>query len=105
MPRTVLPGKPYPQGATWDGTGVNFSVYSEKATGIGSHFASSLELTPANEQTKGGGRSVASVEADANAPQKLSAEPGLNASPKKVTPPEVVAATQVHRSPQFPSGF
>ncbi|HWB87383.1 MAG TPA: glycogen debranching protein GlgX [Bryobacteraceae bacterium] len=34
MPRTVLPGKPYPQGATWDGTGVNFSVYSEKATAV-----------------------------------------------------------------------
>jgi isoamylase len=34
MPRTILPGKPYPQGATWDGTGVNFSVYSEKATAI-----------------------------------------------------------------------
>src|SRR5579871_2754991 len=32
MPRTILPGKPYPQGATWDGTGVNFSLYSEKAT-------------------------------------------------------------------------
>jgi isoamylase len=34
MPRTVLPGRPYPQGATWDGTGVNFSIYSEKATGL-----------------------------------------------------------------------
>jgi isoamylase len=34
MPRTVLPGKPYPQGATWDGTGVNFSVYSETATAV-----------------------------------------------------------------------
>jgi isoamylase len=34
MPRTVLPGKPYPQGATWDGTGVNFSVYSEKAAAV-----------------------------------------------------------------------
>ena len=34
MPRTILPGKPYPQGATWDGTGVNFSVYSEKATAV-----------------------------------------------------------------------
>jgi glycogen operon protein len=34
MPRTVLPGKPYPQGATWDGTGVNFSVYSEKAIAV-----------------------------------------------------------------------
>lgn len=29
-----MPGKPYPQGATWDGTGVNFSVYSEGATEV-----------------------------------------------------------------------
>ena len=34
MPRSILPGKPYPQGATWDGTGVNFSLYSEHATGV-----------------------------------------------------------------------
>jgi isoamylase len=34
MQRSILPGKPYPQGATWDGTGVNFSLYSEKATGV-----------------------------------------------------------------------
>src|ERR1043165_731601 len=34
MPRSALPGKPYPQGATWDGTGVNFSLYSEKATSV-----------------------------------------------------------------------
>jgi isoamylase len=34
MPRTILPGKPYPQGATWDGTGVNFSVYSEGASAV-----------------------------------------------------------------------
>ena len=34
MPRTILPGKPYPQGATWDGTGVNFSIYSEGATAV-----------------------------------------------------------------------
>ncbi len=34
MPRTILPGKPYPQGATWDGTGVNFSIYSEGATDV-----------------------------------------------------------------------
>src|ERR1700733_12855188 len=30
----LLPGKPYPQGATWDGVGVNFSIYSESATGV-----------------------------------------------------------------------
>jgi glycogen operon protein len=34
MPRNVLPGKPYPQGATWDGAGVNFSVYSEHAAAV-----------------------------------------------------------------------
>ena len=33
-PRAILPGKPYPQGATWDGMGVNFSIYSEAATGV-----------------------------------------------------------------------
>ncbi len=31
MGRTLLPGRPYPQGATWDGTGVNFALYSESA--------------------------------------------------------------------------
>jgi glycogen operon protein len=34
MPRSILPGKPYPQGATWDGTGVNFSLYSENASAV-----------------------------------------------------------------------
>ncbi|MBI2158914.1 MAG: glycogen debranching protein GlgX [Candidatus Rokubacteria bacterium] len=28
------PGRPYPLGATWDGAGVNFSIYSEHATGV-----------------------------------------------------------------------
>jgi len=32
--RAILPGKPYPQGATWDGAGVNFSIYSEDATEV-----------------------------------------------------------------------
>jgi isoamylase len=31
---TILPGKMYPQGATWDGQGVNFSLYSEGATAV-----------------------------------------------------------------------
>jgi isoamylase len=34
MPRIVLPGKPFPLGATWDGTGVNFAVYSENASKV-----------------------------------------------------------------------
>jgi glycogen operon protein len=28
------PGDPYPQGATWDGSGVNFALFSEHATGV-----------------------------------------------------------------------
>ncbi len=31
MGRTILPGRPFPQGATWDGTGTNFALYSENA--------------------------------------------------------------------------
>ncbi len=30
----LFPGKPYPLGATWDGKGVNFSIFSEVAEGI-----------------------------------------------------------------------
>ncbi|MEP7050569.1 MAG: glycogen debranching protein GlgX [Pseudomonadota bacterium] len=31
---SIKPGNPYPLGATWDGRGVNFSIFSEHATGI-----------------------------------------------------------------------
>ncbi len=34
MQLRVWPGKSYPQGATWDGAGVNFSLYSEHATKV-----------------------------------------------------------------------
>jgi pullulanase/glycogen debranching enzyme len=30
----VWPGRPYPQGATWDGSGVNFALFAENATGV-----------------------------------------------------------------------
>ena len=34
MNRTVYPGSPFPLGATWDGKGVNFALYSENATDV-----------------------------------------------------------------------
>jgi isoamylase len=34
MAKTLLPGRPSPQGATWDGIGVNFALFSEAATGV-----------------------------------------------------------------------
>jgi len=34
MERSIYPGKPYPLGATWDGEGVNFSLYAENATNV-----------------------------------------------------------------------
>ena len=33
-PATQWPGQPYPLGATWDGKGVNFALFSEHATGV-----------------------------------------------------------------------
>ena len=30
----VWPGRPYPLGATWDGSGTNFAIYSEHATSV-----------------------------------------------------------------------
>jgi glycogen operon protein len=30
----IWPGKPYPLGATWDGAGVNFALFSENASGV-----------------------------------------------------------------------
>ena len=30
----IWPGQPYPLGATWDGVGVNFAIFSENATGV-----------------------------------------------------------------------
>jgi isoamylase len=32
--RRAWPGRPYPLGATWDGRGVNFAIYSENATRV-----------------------------------------------------------------------
>lgn len=34
MKYSIYPGKPYPLGATWDGEGVNFSLYAENATKV-----------------------------------------------------------------------
>jgi isoamylase len=34
MSRILYPGKPFPLGASWDGKGVNFALYSEHATGV-----------------------------------------------------------------------
>jgi glycogen operon protein len=34
MTRRVRPGRPYPLGATWDGLGVNFALFSEHATQV-----------------------------------------------------------------------
>ncbi len=33
-PTRIRPGSPYPLGATWDGAGVNFAIFSEHATSV-----------------------------------------------------------------------
>src|SRR5690606_8320232 len=32
--KPIWPGKPYPLGSNWDGEGVNFTLFSENATGV-----------------------------------------------------------------------
>src|SRR5947209_5768124 len=39
----VWPGKPYPLGATWDGAGVNFAIFSENAAKIELCLFNSIE--------------------------------------------------------------
>ncbi|MDX6724860.1 MAG: isoamylase, partial [Solirubrobacteraceae bacterium] len=34
MSRDAWPGEPFPLGATWDGRGTNFSIFSENATRV-----------------------------------------------------------------------
>ncbi len=34
MTLRIWPGRPYPLGASWDGTGVNFALFSEHASGV-----------------------------------------------------------------------
>ena len=34
LPEKLLPGRPYPLGATWDGLGINFAVFSAHAERI-----------------------------------------------------------------------
>jgi isoamylase len=59
-PRSTVrsrPGAPYPLGATWDGAGVNFAVWSEHATGMelclfdGAQPAREVHRLPIREQT------------------------------------------------------
>jgi isoamylase len=54
---TTWPGKPYPLGATWDGTGVNFALFAEHATSVelclfdGPDAPAESQRIPLDEQT------------------------------------------------------
>ncbi len=74
---------------------------SEKATGIGSHFATSLELTPANEQTNTAERGPTRANADGSTISKAA----TNHETNNEAALEAITATTVQRSPLFPSGF
>jgi len=57
QPVTIWPGTPYPLGATWNGLGVNFAIYSEHATRVDLCLFDSVDATreskciPLPEQT------------------------------------------------------
>jgi hypothetical protein len=80
---------------------------SEKATGIGPHFATSLELTPTPEPVSVGkervGRTLLSTNPETGPTEAR--EPNPNNPANKSAPPEVVADPGIHCSSLFPSGF
>ncbi len=45
----IWPGRPYPLGATWDGAGVNFALFSENATKVELCLFDSCEATEASQ--------------------------------------------------------
>jgi len=57
MVHRTYPGSPYPLGATWDGSGVNFAIFSEHAEGVDlclferNHGTSEIARIPMREQT------------------------------------------------------
>jgi hypothetical protein len=70
---------------------------AEKATGIGSHFATSLELTPEPSNTPRAHRSSGNTGTN----QKQSEEAGASKVPRLNS----AVATTIHCSSSFPSGF
>src|SRR5438270_10260768 len=98
---------------------------TEKATGIGSHFASSLELTSATEYIPQANDSQPSLFEESSVEQPnltrtpspatadlfitrpLTAQPRVNPAPPHATTPQLRsgAAANIHCPPQFPSGF
>ena len=75
---------------------------AEKATGIGSHFATSLELTSATEYVPDlGGQDVARQDV---ARQDVARAPSP-AFPSTAPQLDAEAAANIHRTNPFPSGF
>jgi hypothetical protein len=74
----------------------------EKASGIGAHFAASLELTEPRM-----GRTLPSANAGATASVTQGGEPGLKPATSPAADPQLDsgAATNIHCPAPFPSGF
>ena len=49
-PVRIWPGEPYPLGATWNGLGVNFSIFSEHATRVDLCLFDSVDSTVESER-------------------------------------------------------
>ena len=85
---------------------------AEKATGIGSHFATSLELTPATEYVAPVsddhvGRTLLSADADTTEGVTRAPSPASAAAISQLTAPQLDsgAATNIHCPSPLPSGF
>src|SRR5436190_233424 len=48
----IWPGRPYPLGATWDGSGVNFALFSENATKVELCLYEAADLSKENQRIR-----------------------------------------------------
>jgi hypothetical protein len=81
---------------------------AEKASGIGAHFASSLELTPSTEYIPQSNEGQGNLFQQATAADSNDAcAPGMNPVSPSATAPQLDsgAATNIHCPSPFPSGF
>ena len=85
---------------------------AEKATGIGSHFATSLELTPATEYVPPADDLQATLFSNENENVSSNESVARTTSPAPAISPQLTApqldpgaATNIHRPSPFPSGF
>ncbi len=115
MERTLLPGRPYPLGATPTSKGTNFALYSENATGVSVCFfdesATRPTASPCASAPPSSGTASSATSSPASDTATASTAPGsrrrasasTQTSSSSTPTPKPSPATSTGRRPSFPT--